>query len=126
MKKKQRRKSRKAEVRIPFPNMLATLLVLVTMVGLSYVWLSARCNALGTEITRLESDYRQAFRAADIEQERWANMLAPANFERALKRHKLAMTLPGERQIVRVRRGSSDRILRLAYNEQSFMKADEL
>ena len=117
MKKKQRRKSRKAEVRIPFPNMLASLLVCMTVFGLSYVWFSARCNSLGTEITRLESKYRTACRAADIEQERWANMLAPANFDRALKRHKLAMTLPGERQIVRVRRGSDGRILRLAYHQ---------
>ncbi len=115
MKKKLRKKSRKAEVRIPFPNMLAVFLVCVTVLGLSYVWFSARCNSLGTEITKLESTYRAACRAADIEQERWANMLAPANFERALKHHKLAMTLPGERQIVRVRRGSNGEILRLAY-----------
>lgn len=118
MKKKQRRKSRKAEARIPFPNLLAAFLVCVTALGLSYVWFSARCNALGNEITRLESKGRAARRAADIEQERWANMMDPRNFDRALKRHKLAMTLPGERQIVRVRRGRSGKILRLAYNER--------
>lgn len=117
MKKKQRRKSRKAEVRIPFPNLLAAFLVCVTALGLSYVWFSARCNALGNEITRLESKHRTARRAADIEQERWANMLAPANFDRALKRHNLAMTLPGESQIVRVRRGRYGEIVKLAYNQ---------
>ena len=117
MRKKQIRRSRKAEVRIPFPNMLASFLVCMTVFGLSYIWLSARCNTLGNEITQLESKYRAACRQADIEQERWANLLAPANFDRALKRHNLAMTLPGERQIVRVRRGSSSRVQRLAYNQ---------
>jgi hypothetical protein len=115
MKKKKRRSSCKAEVRIPFPNMLAVFLVCVTVLGLSYVWFSASCNTLGNEITRLESAYRAACRSADIEQERWANMLAPANFERALQRHSLAMTLPGERQIVRVRRGSDGQVSRMAY-----------
>jgi hypothetical protein len=61
-----------------------------------------------------------------MEQDRWSNMLAPANFERALKHHGLAMTLPDERQIVRVRRGSASQSLTLAYNRQLANKADEL
>ncbi len=126
MKKKQKRKSRKAEVRIPFPNMLAMVLVCVAASGLSYIWLCARCDTLGSEIKKLESERHNVRQRAINEQDRWSNMLAPANFERALKHHKLAMTLPSERQIVRVRRGSSERVLTLAYNQKGFMNADEL
>ncbi len=117
MKKKQKKKSRKAEVRIPFPNVLAMVLVCVAASGLSYVWLCARCNTLGDEIKRLESVRRTVRQQAISEQDRWSNMLAPANFERALKHHRLAMTLPDERQIIRVRRASGDQSVTLAYNK---------
>ncbi|MBC8206874.1 MAG: hypothetical protein ISR85_02620 [Kiritimatiellales bacterium] len=117
MKKKQKRKSRKAEVRIPFPNVLAMVLVCVAASGLSYVWLCARCDTLGDEIRRLESVRRTVRQQSIAEQDRWSNMLAPANFERALRHHRLAMTLPDERQVVRVRRGSGEQGLKLAYNK---------
>jgi hypothetical protein len=126
MKKKQKRKNRKAEVRIPFPNVLAMVLVCVAASGLSYVWLCAQCNTLGDEIKRLESVRRTVRQQVISEQDRWSNMLAPANFERALKHHGLAMTLPGERQIVRVRRSSGSKALTLAYNKSGVNKADEL
>ena len=125
-KKKQKRKNRKAEVRIPFPNVLAMVLVCVAASGLSYVWFCAQCNTLGDEIKRLESERREVRQQAIIEQDRWSNMLAPANFERALKHHGLAMTLPGERQIVRVRTGGASRALTLAYNKQLANRANEL
>jgi hypothetical protein len=126
MKKTKKRKNRKAEVRIPFPNMLAMVLVCVLASGLSYVWLCAQCNTLGDEIKRLESVRHKVRQQAIIEQDRWSNMLAPANFERALKHHGLAMTLPSERQIVRVRRGSQSEALELAYNKRGMNQSDEL
>ncbi|QHI67965.1 FtsB/FtsL family cell division protein [Tichowtungia aerotolerans] len=125
MKKKQKRKSRKAEVRIPFPNVLAMVLVCVMAFGLSYVWLCARCDTLGTEIKRLETERRTVRQQAISEQDRWSNMLAPANFERALKHHRLAMKLPDERQVVRVRRGRTDGLLTLA-NSKNSMDTDAL
>jgi len=118
MKKKRRRKSRKAEVRIPFPMLLANILVFIAVFGLSYVWLCARCDTLGREIKRLETVRRAARVRMINEQDRWSNLLAPANFQRALKRHHLAMTLPDERQIVRVRRGGISSAMTLAYNSR--------
>ena len=47
MKKRQKMRSRKAQVRIPFPVVLANILVFVAVFGLSYVWLCARCDTLG-------------------------------------------------------------------------------
>ncbi|MBI9019652.1 MAG: hypothetical protein JEZ10_00145 [Verrucomicrobia bacterium] len=118
MKKKRKNTNRKAEVRIPFPMLLANILVFVAVFGLSYVWLCARCDTLGQEINRLETVRRGARLRMINEQDRWSNLLAPANFERALKRHHLAMTLPDERQIVRVRRGGvASETVTLAYNK---------
>ncbi len=115
MKTKRRRKSRKAEVRIPFPMLLANILVFIAVFGLSYVWLCARCDTLGREIKRLETVHRVAKVRVINEQDRWSNLLAPANLERALRRHHLAMTLPDERRIVRVRRGGISSAMTLAY-----------
>ena len=118
-KKREKNKNRKAEVRIPFPMLLANILVFVAVFGISYVWLGARCDSLGQDIKRLETVHREARFRTINEQDRWSNLLAPANFERALKRHHLAMTLPDERQIVRVRRrGLSSDTVTLAYNSR--------
>jgi hypothetical protein len=100
---------------VPFPVVLANVLVFVAVFGLSYVWLCARCEMLGQEIKQLETAQRDTRRRLINEQDRWANLLAPANFERALKRHHLAMTLPDERRIVRVRSRGAGQASALAY-----------
>jgi len=123
MKNRRRKKNQKVEARIPFPRLLANILVLVAVFGISYVWLCARCDRLGREINRLETVQKATQRRVTNEQDRWSNLLAPANFERALKRHHLAMTRPKERQIVRVDSGkiSTDRIT-LAYNNRGVLE----
>jgi hypothetical protein len=117
MKKRQRTRSRKAQVRIPFPVVLANILVLVAVFGLSYVWLCARSDTLGQEIKRLETVQIDTRRRMINEQDRWSSLLSPASLDRALKRHKLAMRLPDELQIVRVRTGAGVPATALAYNK---------
>jgi hypothetical protein len=103
MRRQPKRKTRKAEVQIPFPKLLANVLVLVAVLGICYVGLCARCDQLGAEIKRLEKARKVARLQVINEQDRWSNLLAPANFERALRHHHLAMSLPDDRRIVRVR-----------------------
>ena len=117
MRNRQRVRSRKAQVRIPFPVVLANILVFVAVFGLSYVWLCARCDTLGQEIKRLETVQRETRRRMINEQDRWSSQLAPANLDRALKRHNLAMHLPDDQQIFRVRNGSGTSVASLADNK---------
>jgi len=117
MKKRQITRSRKAQVRIPFPVVLANILVFVAVFGLSYVWLCARCNTLGQEIKRLETVQRNTHRLLVNEQDRWSSKLSPSSLDRALKRHNLAMRLPVEQQIVRVRSVAGSAAPALAYNK---------
>lgn len=117
MKKRQRTSSRKSRVQIPFPMMLANILVFVAVFGLSYLWLCARCDMLGQEIKRLETVQRDTGRLLNNEQDRWASQLSPASLDRALKRCNLAMRLPDEQQIVRVRSGTVASVTALAYNK---------
>jgi hypothetical protein len=113
---KKRQRNRKSYVKIPFPTMLACFLVFVVVFGLSYLWLCARCEMLGQEIRRLETVQRDTRRQLSNEQDRWASRLSPASLDRALKQHGLAMHLPDEQQIVRVRRGTVASVTALAYN----------
>ena len=117
MKKRQNARNRKSYVRIPFPTVLACFLVFVVVFGLSYLWLCARCEMLGQEIKRLETVQRDTRRQMNNEQDRWAAQLSPASLDRALKRHNLAMSLPDERQIVRVRSGTIASVTALAYSK---------
>lgn len=117
MKKKMRRKRYKSEVQIPFPRVFALFLVLVAVLSLSYVGVCSHCSTLGDEIKQLEAERATLRQRAISEQDRWANLTAPANLERTLKQHNLAMTLPDERQIVRVRSGKVQPVVTLAYHQ---------
>lgn len=117
MKKRQRTRSRKARVQIPFPVVLANILVFVAVFGLSYVWLCARCDTLGQEIKKLENTQRDTRRQLINEQDRWSSKLSPASLDRALKQHHLTMRLPDEQQIVRVRSGTTASVVALAYRK---------
>lgn len=101
--KRKKKKTKKNQVRVPFPVLLANVLVLVAVLGLSYMWLCSRCDALGKEIKRKEVDLAAAHKRLVNEQDRWSGITAPANLERAIRRHQLKMALPGDGQIVKVR-----------------------
>lgn len=97
-----RRSGQVNEVRVPFPVKLAQVLALVVTFGLSYLWICARCDALGKEIKRKESELAAARKRLVNEQDRWSYVTSPVNIERAIRRRKLNMTMPRESQIVRV------------------------
>lgn len=101
--KRKKKKNRKNQVKVPFPVLLANVLVLVAVLGLSYMWLCARCDALGKEIKRKELELTAAHKRMVSEQDRWSAITAPANLERAIRRHGLNMAMPSATQIVKVR-----------------------
>lgn len=101
-KRSSKTKSKKKQARVPFPSMLAYMLVAVTVLGLSYVWVCTRCDALGKEIKRKEAELAAAQKRLVNEQDRWSSITSPANLERAIRKHRLAMTMPKENQVVRV------------------------
>ena len=104
-KKKARRKNarKREEVRVPFPTLLANMLVLVAVLGLSYMWLCSRCDALGREIKHKEAELTAAQKRLVNEQDRWSYITSPANLRRAIRKYRLDMAMPSESQIVRVR-----------------------
>jgi len=101
--KRKKKKMKKNHVQVPFPVLLANVLVLVAVLGLSYMWLCSRCDALGKEIKGKEAELTAAQKRLVNEQDRWSYITSPANLQRAIKKHRLNMVMPRENQIVRVR-----------------------
>lgn len=101
--RKNKKTHKKNQVRVPFPVLLANILVLVAVLGLSYMWVYSRCDALGKEIKHKESTLVKASKRLVNEQDRWSYITSPANLERAIKKYQLEMVMPRESQIVRVR-----------------------
>ena len=83
--------------------LVGVVLMLLVVLGLSYMWLNARCEALGREIKHQEKALAEAEKRWVNEQDRWSYMTSPANLRRAIQRYRLAMVMPEENQIVRVR-----------------------
>lgn len=102
--RKSSRRKKKNQVQVPFPVVLANVLVLVTVLGLSYMWLCARCDALGREIKEKERELAAAYKRCNSEQERWSLMTSPSNLRRAIRRFELNMQMPSEAQIVKMGR----------------------
>lgn len=104
--RKNSRTKKKNEVRVPFPMVLANVLVAVAVLGLSYMWLSARCDALGKQIKAAELELDKVQKQARTEQERWATLTNPSNLRTAIKRFDLNMSMPRDSQIVKLERQS--------------------
>ena len=100
--KTTKKKMKKNQVQVPFPVLLANVLVLVAVLGLSYMWLCSRCDALGKEIRGKEAELVAAQKRLVNEQDRWSGITSPANLERAIGKYDLAMIMPRETQVVRV------------------------
>ena len=93
---------KKRQARVPFPVLLANVLVLVAVLGLSYMWLCSRCDALGSDIKGKERKLISARKRLVNEQDRWSAVKAPQNIIGAIERHGLAMKMHHSSQIVEV------------------------
>ena len=83
-----------------FPVPIAGLLVLLSILGLAYVWLGYRCEALGRELKELETE-RAALRKKYLNEEyRWTQMKSLENIERVLLKHRIRMSWPHRDQVV--------------------------
>jgi len=115
MSARKKRKTKKAQVQVPFPVLIANIVIVVMVLGLSYMWLCARCDSLGKEIKRKESQLTASAKRLANEQDKWSLLTSPGNLERTIRAHRLMMIMPQEKQIVRVSyRKDSDKA-KLAY-----------
>lgn len=112
--KKQLRRRRKAVD--PFWSIPIVLFMVLVGVGIGWVRVSAKCGVLEGELKGLEFQLGAMHEAVASAQTAWSNMLAPANFERVLRSHQLAMKLPDVRQIVHVRRAGQGPLPTVAAN----------
>ena len=101
-KKKKSATVKRQQARVPFPTLLATVLVLVTALGLSYMWLCSQCDMLGRQINLKEKELIVARKRLVNEQDRWSAVKAPQNIIYAIAQHKLEMSMHKNSQIVEI------------------------
>ena len=78
------------------------ILGLATVVSLSYLWFSGRCETLGVQIKKLEEQKVETHKRVITEEYKWSNMKSPGNIEQLLQRHHLAMTWPSPDRVIRL------------------------
>lgn len=79
---------------------VASVIVGLAIVGLMYVWLNCRCEAVGKEIQQLEREKAELTKKQNAEQYRWTQMKAPRNVEQVLRQRGLQMDWPNSTQVV--------------------------
>lgn len=85
------------------PATFSLLMVLVFGVGLSYLWLSSRTEALARQIKLEEQGLEDLRRQVAAEEVRWNDLIGPRNLRRALARHQLTMDWPDPDQVIHIR-----------------------
>lgn len=87
-----------------FPVPFAGVVVLVSVLGLSYVWLVGQCDALGRELKALEREQETLHKKYLNEEFRWMRMKSPRNMERVLRIRRIPMDWPRGDQLVTLHR----------------------
>ncbi|MDA0991951.1 MAG: hypothetical protein O3A51_14520 [Verrucomicrobia bacterium] len=99
---RKRNKKKKKNNAFLFPVPIAGLVIVSVTVGLVYVGLGCRCQALGQELKGLEEQRAELNRQYQQELFKWTRLKAPQNLDRALASHGIAMSWPSSRQVVRL------------------------
>ena len=106
-----------------FPVPFAGVVVLVSVLGLSYVWLVGQCDALGKELKDLEGEQAALHKKYLNEEFRWMRMKAPRNMERILAARGIAMDWPRGDQVVVLHRSApfrGDRFAAVSINPRRY------
>lgn len=119
-KRRKNIRKRKAQATL-LPTLLASVLVVVAVMSMSYLWMEMRYDSMGRQIKQLESERSGLAKELSVEENKWANTVTPANFERVLRRHGLAMYRPSESQVLRVVSAGNGRAVAAVRHNRLFM-----
>ncbi len=100
MTRRLKNRNRKRSGAIIFPGPFLTILMLVVCLGLAYVWICGRCDALGVEIRDLEIQRKDLRRRVDNERLRWERLANLQGVREALERHGIPMELAPHNRVV--------------------------
>ena len=86
-----------------FPTPLAGVMVALSVLALAYVWLEARCQALGREIQAFERERAVLEKRRANEEYKWLEVKSLRNLRIVLARRGIAMSWPAVSQVVRMK-----------------------
>ncbi|OVE75869.1 hypothetical protein BVX97_03420 [bacterium E08(2017)] len=98
----KRKRNRRKVNGFAFPAPYVSVVIMIAVFGLAYVWLGTRCEMLGREIKKEEAKRKILVKRYLNEEYRWSRIKSPRNLERVLQEHGIAMTWPRRDQVVRL------------------------
>lgn len=101
MARRNRKKQKVNGFLMPAP--VASVVVMLSVLALAYIWLGTRCESVGKAIKVLESEQIILKQELSNQRGKWAEMKSPRNLALALAKHGIHMTLPKGKQIVEIR-----------------------
>lgn len=84
------------------PPPVVTVVLVVSVVALAYIWLGCQCEEVGKAINELESERLTLREQLGIEEHKWSQMIRVENLEAELRRHGLCMHAPAVGQVVQL------------------------
>lgn len=103
MARNRKRRVRKHVFLMPVP--LAGLMGVMALVGVLFLAVMSRENALNNEISKLERHRDKLKQELSNESSKWARMKSPTSLERALALHRIQMSWPDSGRIVSLSAG---------------------
>jgi hypothetical protein len=85
------------------PATFSLIAVLVFGLGISYLWLCSRNEALARKIKEEEQALEDLRRQVAAEEVRWSDLIGPRNLRRSLAKHGLQMKYPDPNRVVHIR-----------------------
>lgn len=82
------------------PRSFTSVVVFFAATALLYLWLSSRCETLGVEIKKLESERVKLNKNLLNEEYKWSHLKSPKNIEKTLSKYGITMGWPSRNQVV--------------------------
>ena len=105
MKRLRNKNQRRGKDGPVFPVPVAVFFGAVTALAVGFLTLDGRCDMVGRRIKELERQKAAQERQIVTEEYRWSNLTSPANIEKLLQAHNLALGWPEQKNVVWMRGG---------------------
>jgi hypothetical protein len=122
---KRAKNKKKNSVNMKYPGPMLPLLSLVVCLGLAYLWICGRCDALGMEISNLEQQREELQRRVNHEQMKWELLSNLQGVRDALERFGLTMELAPHDRVVYLAREDLSRPHEIAGRETRYAQLND-
>jgi hypothetical protein len=98
--RKPRKQNTKMDSSYLLPPPALAVVILASIMAITYISVGARCEALGREVALLERELDAKRKVVGNEQSKWQRLKSESNVKRALRAFSLEMDWPRQNQVL--------------------------